>query len=281
MLPNFTIVICGAVLTVLMLAVTGSGLVVPETRTRIGEMPEIGRPMMQRMMAEPAAQAELAALELSRRAEELGRLRDLVPAIVQPDADTSGEDLREASPQAAQDVPQGAGQEAPREATEPTVREGMQEPARETAGTADIVEHAGASSASATPPLARVETPTVVASAAPAQASQTEDLGKAAPEARIAPPAPIEAGSGEAMGPETAPKAVAALSDAAAAAPSIRPGSRVNVRLPRPQRAAKTVVVLKKPVRHAARHWHRHGRRAYAARAFPVTTFGPAATQFR
>jgi hypothetical protein len=46
MLPNFTVVICGAVLTVLMLAVAGSRLIAAETRTRIGAMPEIGRPMM-------------------------------------------------------------------------------------------------------------------------------------------------------------------------------------------------------------------------------------------
>jgi hypothetical protein len=69
MLPNFTVVICGAILTVLMLAVAGSGLIDPETRTRIGAMPEVGRPMMQRMIAEPAAR--FAALEASRRAEEL------------------------------------------------------------------------------------------------------------------------------------------------------------------------------------------------------------------
>ena len=68
MLPNFTIVVCGAILTVMMLAVTGSGLITPETRTRIGEMPEVGRPMMQRMISEPAGQAQFAALELSRRA---------------------------------------------------------------------------------------------------------------------------------------------------------------------------------------------------------------------
>src|SRR6516162_9592733 len=79
MLPNFTIVICGAILTVMMLAVTGSGLVTPETRTRIGETPEIGRPMVQRMIPEQAGQAQFAALDLSRRAEEIGRLRDLAP----------------------------------------------------------------------------------------------------------------------------------------------------------------------------------------------------------
>ena len=84
MLPNFTVVICGAVLTVLMLAVAGSGLIDPQTRTRIGAMPEIGRPMMQRMIVEPAARGQFAALETSRRAEELMRLRDLAAAVVEP-----------------------------------------------------------------------------------------------------------------------------------------------------------------------------------------------------
>jgi hypothetical protein len=32
MLPNFTVVICGAVLTLLVLAVAGSGLIDPEAR---------------------------------------------------------------------------------------------------------------------------------------------------------------------------------------------------------------------------------------------------------
>ena len=84
MLPNFTVVICGAVLTVLMLAVAGSGLIDPQTRTRIGAMPEIGRPMMQRMITEPAARGQFAAIETSRRAEELMRLRDLAPAVAEP-----------------------------------------------------------------------------------------------------------------------------------------------------------------------------------------------------
>jgi hypothetical protein len=93
MLPNFTIVICGAILTVMMLAVTGSGLVTPETRTRIGEMPEIGRPMVQRMIPEQAAQAQFAALDLSRRAEEIGRLRDLAPpALVSEPAPAARDD---------------------------------------------------------------------------------------------------------------------------------------------------------------------------------------------
>jgi hypothetical protein len=38
----------------------------------------VGRPMMQQMITEPAGQAQFMVLELSCRAEELARLRDLV-----------------------------------------------------------------------------------------------------------------------------------------------------------------------------------------------------------
>jgi len=76
MLPNFRIVICAAMLTVLLFAVTGTGVVMPETYTRIGEMPEIGRPMMQRMITDEPAQAQFIALTVARRTEEIGRLHE-------------------------------------------------------------------------------------------------------------------------------------------------------------------------------------------------------------
>jgi hypothetical protein len=76
MLPNFRIVICAAMLTVLLFAVTGTGVVMPETYTRIGEMPEIGRPMMQWMITDEPAQAQFVALTLARRSEEIGRLHE-------------------------------------------------------------------------------------------------------------------------------------------------------------------------------------------------------------
>jgi hypothetical protein len=113
MLPNFTVVICGAILTVVMLAVAGSGLIDPEARTRIGAMPEIGRPMMQRMITEPAARRQFAALETSRRAEELMRLRDLAPAGPAPAAVTERDDpahstLEAAAPEPHPSLPSGA-----------------------------------------------------------------------------------------------------------------------------------------------------------------------------
>src|SRR5262249_56904720 len=126
----FTIVICGAILTVMMLAVTGSGLVTPETRTRIGEMPEVGRPMVQRMIPEQAGQAQFAALELSRRAEEIGRLRDLTPpALVSGPAPAA----RDAEP-----VQEPAEEPAP----EPIAAEHLDQPAAPVVAAAPPVPHA-------------------------------------------------------------------------------------------------------------------------------------------
>jgi hypothetical protein len=122
MLPNFTVVICGAILTVFMLAVAGSGLIDPQTRTRIGAMPEIGRPMMQHMITEPAAREQFAAYEMSRRAEELMRLRDLAPTAVEPaPAAEHDDDALPAvdSAAAADALPAAVAEAAPEEAAPP------------------------------------------------------------------------------------------------------------------------------------------------------------------
>jgi hypothetical protein len=74
MLPNFKVVIGAIMFAVLLFAVTGAGVVMPETYTRIGEAPEIGRPMMQRMIADEPAQAQFQVLTLTRRSEELDRV---------------------------------------------------------------------------------------------------------------------------------------------------------------------------------------------------------------
>ena len=76
MLPNLKILICGVVVALLLFAVTGAGVLLPESYTRVGEMPEVGRPMMQRMIADAPAQAQLHILTLARRGEELDRLRE-------------------------------------------------------------------------------------------------------------------------------------------------------------------------------------------------------------
>jgi hypothetical protein len=83
MLPNFKIVICGVILFVVLFAVTGAGVVTPQTYTRIGEMPEVGRPLMQRVIADEPGLAQFQRLTVTRRSEELSRLRELpAPTIV-------------------------------------------------------------------------------------------------------------------------------------------------------------------------------------------------------
>ena len=84
MLPNLKILICGVVFGPLLFAVTGAGVLLPDSNTRVGEMPEIGRPMMQRMIAEERAQAQLHIMTVARRSEELERLRELSAVEVAP-----------------------------------------------------------------------------------------------------------------------------------------------------------------------------------------------------
>jgi hypothetical protein len=61
-----------------------------DSRTRIGEMPEIGRPMMQRSMAEVRDRAQAYMMAAARRGDELERLREPAPAetaAAQPEPD--------------------------------------------------------------------------------------------------------------------------------------------------------------------------------------------------
>ncbi len=88
MLPNLKILICGVVFGPLLFAVTGAGVLLPDSNTRVGEMPEIGRPMMQRIIAEEPAHFRI--MTVARRSEELERLRELsavevAPAQLEPD----------------------------------------------------------------------------------------------------------------------------------------------------------------------------------------------------
>jgi hypothetical protein len=76
MLPNFKVVICAIMFAVLLFAVTGAGVVIPDTYTRVGEMPEVGRPMMQRMITDEPGQAQFYTLSLTRRGGELDGLRE-------------------------------------------------------------------------------------------------------------------------------------------------------------------------------------------------------------
>ncbi len=77
MLPSYKTVIGVVLLSAVLFVMTGAGVVMPETYTRIGEMPEISRPMMQSMITDGAGQARFHLLNLTRRAEELDKLRML------------------------------------------------------------------------------------------------------------------------------------------------------------------------------------------------------------
>jgi hypothetical protein len=95
MLPNLKFLVCGILFCVLLFAVTGAGVMLPDSRTHIGEMPEIGRPMMQRSMADVPAQAQVYMATAARRNDELERLRapsgaghaaaQLEPDVAKPD----------------------------------------------------------------------------------------------------------------------------------------------------------------------------------------------------
>src|SRR5260370_39029877 len=81
MLPNLKFLVCGILFCVLLFAAAGAGVMLPDSRTHIGEMPEIGRPMMQRSMADVPAQAQVYMMTVARRSDELERLRE--PAAVE------------------------------------------------------------------------------------------------------------------------------------------------------------------------------------------------------
>jgi hypothetical protein len=85
MLPNLKFLICGILFCVLLFVVTGAGVMLPDSRTHIGEMPEIGRPMMQRSMADVPAQTQVYVMT-ARRNDELERLREPAPAQTEPDS---------------------------------------------------------------------------------------------------------------------------------------------------------------------------------------------------
>jgi hypothetical protein len=95
MLPNLKFLVCGILFCVLLFAVTGAGVMLPDSRTHIGEMPEVGRPMMQRSMAEVPDRAQAYMTTAARRSEELERLRELVPVEepAQPEPDLPNPDL--------------------------------------------------------------------------------------------------------------------------------------------------------------------------------------------
>jgi hypothetical protein len=93
MLPNLKIVIGGILAFVLLLAVTGAGIVTAPTYTRIGTTPEVSHPMMQRIFAEDVSAPALGAAVLARREAELDSLRELAPSTGGADSPTDEDDV--------------------------------------------------------------------------------------------------------------------------------------------------------------------------------------------
>jgi len=84
MLPSLKILICGVVFALALFAVTGTGVLLPESITRVGKIPEVGRPMMQRMIADEPALAQFRMMTAARRNEELDWLRERSAIEVAP-----------------------------------------------------------------------------------------------------------------------------------------------------------------------------------------------------
>jgi hypothetical protein len=116
MLPDLRFLICGVLFCFLLFAVTGAGVMLPDARTRIGEAPEIGRPMMQRSIVEVPAPAPYSIATAARRVGEPEQLREpaeqeaeAAPAQPEPDprkSDAERPDLRASDvPASASDLP--------------------------------------------------------------------------------------------------------------------------------------------------------------------------------
>jgi hypothetical protein len=84
MLPNLKFLVGGILFCILLFAVAGAGVMAPDSRTRIGEMPEIGRPMMQRSMADLPVQAQVNTMTAARRSDEREWLSEAAPVEAAP-----------------------------------------------------------------------------------------------------------------------------------------------------------------------------------------------------
>jgi hypothetical protein len=102
MLPSLKVVIGAFLLCVILFAMTGTGVVTPESHTRVGAMPAVGRPMMQRMLTDEGRQGQLRTREVARRAEELGELRARTVLEMEAQA-VAGKDAPAAASSAAAD----------------------------------------------------------------------------------------------------------------------------------------------------------------------------------
>jgi hypothetical protein len=176
MLPNFKVVICAIMFAVLLFAVTGAGVVIPETYTRVGEMPEVGRPMMQRMITDEPGQTQFHTLSLTRRSGELDRLR----ARTFVEIETVSARTNEAEVVKQADVVKQSDIESP----EPEIATVVAAPALLPSGAMGTVAAAPPRPADAEPPPAKSDEPPETAPPTPA----TEPLQLAA-----APPITVNA----------------------------------------------------------------------------------------
>jgi hypothetical protein len=92
MLPNLKFLVCGILFFVLLFVAAGAGVVLPDARTRVGEMPEIGRPMMQGSMAGGQAEAQIFMMAAARRSDDPERTAEPAPADT-PAPDAAKPDL--------------------------------------------------------------------------------------------------------------------------------------------------------------------------------------------
>ncbi|MBO0750764.1 MAG: hypothetical protein J2P53_01535 [Bradyrhizobiaceae bacterium] len=69
MLPDLKFLLCGILFCVLLFAAAG-GVTLPDSRTHVGEMPEVGRPMMQQSMARASVKTPAYMTMIARHSDE-------------------------------------------------------------------------------------------------------------------------------------------------------------------------------------------------------------------
>jgi hypothetical protein len=82
MLPKFRVIVGGVILTLLALMASGRGLVpMQESYTRIGDVPQVGRNLLQQAIMASPEQHHFAMVAAARRTSELQRLHELPAPI--------------------------------------------------------------------------------------------------------------------------------------------------------------------------------------------------------
>jgi hypothetical protein len=118
MLPNLKFLVCGILFCVLLFAAAGAGVTLPESRTHIGEMPEVGRPMVQQSMAEAPPRMQAYMMMVSRRSDETERLREQVSGVIAASSPPGQPEVDAASGTALRPEARSHGNDRPDEAPE-------------------------------------------------------------------------------------------------------------------------------------------------------------------